>query len=959
MNSTILPVEIKVRDFPQRLLMACFAARQQNSTVILGKEANLLSVASQLPRGNWLFKSITIEDLASLIEINELGFSCFVDDAESGGISSDTLIPMRIESTAIPLVKRFFTWGEFHRNLFSSVWPEHADRFVASGTPRFDLLRKPFCDRYTRANYPFLPDQPYVLLNSSFGIAGKLTCMSEQTAYDVLRIYCPNEQILNIRWGAYRHWKKLFEYFIGLLNGLDEANLSQKIVLRPHPNESVEKWQGFLSADSKIKIIKEGSVEPWLLNSDFLIHAGCTTSIEAFVAGIASIRYAPIADSEDFKKLVGFLLGANESFSNLEQLIKTVSQHLQGYHYNYSQQIRSDNQYRLAAINHRYASENIVDCLASENHTAPSTSDLKQAKLKLEQHTKKRSEINVSWGADHEKNKYSGITLAEIEEQLDLLYSVYPDFSNIKVHQLGDEVFTIEKRPMKDTPVVKKQEITVKAVSTQSNMPISNNDNKYSRTTPVSRKFGLDLGTSICRYYIHSFLDKYKAQIQGDILEIGDDRYTQQFGQNIISSRVLTADPNRINAIQGDLGTGKNLPVGEINCFICTQTIQCVFDIKATVKNAVKTLKPGGVLLLTASGISQISKFDYERWGEYWRLTKQSMELLLKEVAPKAEIIVESYGNLAASKAYLDGVPAESMDAETLAVNDDDYQMLITGILKMPPAQNIDQDQVLSDDIQTFPIEANEIDALRTLTDNTLTYQFQFNNLLFRTNLPASLATELDLIFQRKIYHFDAIREDPLVIDCGAHIGAFSLYILNKYPKAKIIAFEPEEKSWQYLNANLQLNFGTVLNTQVTTVKKGLSHFDGEFSLDMRDADGSTTFSEKTTTMEVSRLGKYLDRPVDFLKLNIVGAELDVLRDIEPQLHRVREICLIYHGFDEVGQRLHEILDILHRNGFRYLVNDLGKEINPACQPPFCIDTNSRFSLLVYARRLQETPPTL
>ncbi len=202
---------------------------------------------------------------------------------------------------------------------------------------------------------------------------------------------------------------------------------------------------------------------------------------------------------------------------------------------------------------------------------------------------------------------------------------------------------------------------------------------------PRSRVFGLDLGTSICRVYIDQFLAPYRSLVTGKVMEIGESRYTNQFGTSPFESYIVSADPNHMNAIQGDLATGKNIPVNFFDCIILTQTLQVIFDVRSALKHTIASLRPGGVLLLTATGIAQISCYDRDRWGEYWRFTVQCMQELLHEAAPaKAEITVKSYGNLITTTGYLNGDPAEDISPEHFIQNDPDYPMLICAYLRMP-----------------------------------------------------------------------------------------------------------------------------------------------------------------------------------------------------------------------------------------------------------------------------------
>ncbi len=206
----------------------------------------------------------------------------------------------------------------------------------------------------------------------------------------------------------------------------------------------------------------------------------------------------------------------------------------------------------------------------------------------------------------------------------------------------------------------------------------------YSQKEPVSRSFGLDRGTPIDRYYIEKFLNENSNLIQGSVLEIAENEYTKKFGSYAEKSDILSYENSSGATIVGDLSTGVNIPQNKFDCFILTQTIQMIYNVKSALKHAYAALKPGGCLLITASGISQISRYDMDRWGEYWRFTTKSLQQLLEEIDVKSEIAVESFGNVATAKAFLDGISAEELDKNIIDYNDKDYQLLICAKVVKP-----------------------------------------------------------------------------------------------------------------------------------------------------------------------------------------------------------------------------------------------------------------------------------
>ena len=80
---------------------------------------------------------------------------------------------------------------------------------------------------------------------------------------------------------------------------------------------------------------------------------------------------------------------------------------------------------------------------------------------------------------------------------------------------------------------------------------------------------------------------------------------------------------------------------------------------------------------MTVPGISQISRYDMDNWGEYWRFTALSIRKLLLEVFPENRLTVEAYGNVLASMAFLHGLVSSELRREELDYRDRDYEVTI------------------------------------------------------------------------------------------------------------------------------------------------------------------------------------------------------------------------------------------------------------------------------------------
>ena len=200
-----------------------------------------------------------------------------------------------------------------------------------------------------------------------------------------------------------------------------------------------------------------------------------------------------------------------------------------------------------------------------------------------------------------------------------------------------------------------------------------------SRTHPVSDQFGFDRGKPIDRYYVEGFLDRQRVDIKGRTLEIGDDSYTRQFG----GAQVQQADVLHVNAdnphatIVGDISQAETLPVDAFDCLVLTQTLHLIYDMPAAVRAMHRALKPGGVVLLTVPGISQI---DRGEWGStwFWALTPAAATRLFADVFGAANISVESHGNVYAATTFLQGLALEEVDRRKLDVVDLAYPVIVT-----------------------------------------------------------------------------------------------------------------------------------------------------------------------------------------------------------------------------------------------------------------------------------------
>jgi glycosyltransferase involved in cell wall biosynthesis len=198
------------------------------------------------------------------------------------------------------------------------------------------------------------------------------------------------------------------------------------------------------------------------------------------------------------------------------------------------------------------------------------------------------------------------------------------------------------------------------------------------RCTPISRHFGFDRGLPIDRYYIERFLSINKDNIRGRVLEIGDDTYTRRFGNGrVVKADVFDVSANNAKAtFVGDLSCATHIPSEAFDSVIFTQTLQLIYDPKSALRTVYRILKPGGVLLATFPGISQIIR---DSWRQYWcwNFTEVSAQRLFTEIFPQANVSIDVAGNVLAATAFLYGLAAVELRRSELDYRDPEYELLI------------------------------------------------------------------------------------------------------------------------------------------------------------------------------------------------------------------------------------------------------------------------------------------
>jgi FkbM family methyltransferase len=182
-------------------------------------------------------------------------------------------------------------------------------------------------------------------------------------------------------------------------------------------------------------------------------------------------------------------------------------------------------------------------------------------------------------------------------------------------------------------------------------------------------------------------------------------------------------------------------------------------------------------------------------------------------------------------------------------------------------------------------------------------------------------------IFSRQPYFFRSENPAPVILDCGANVGMATLYFKWLYPQARVQAFEPDPDTYRLLQQTVAWNdlevqtHNCALWDQQTEVELFVDRTNRGSLLTSTDGFRS---SSQPIKVPACKLSGFIAGTVDFLKMDVEGAEHRVLCDLvqSGKLKNIRQMVVEYHH--RIGQqksRLAEFLHQLEQAGFDYQIN--------------------------------------
>jgi len=445
----LLPCETRSRELDAKLLLACVAA-ERGFPCVLGSRTELHLSAGRLPRGIYLAKDVCGTSRRIFDILGRLGHVVVAWD-EEGLVRHDAAQYQRtrLSREALAHVSHLFAWGRADAEVLEQSEAARGIPVHVTGNPRVDLLRRElrgfFADEVAGIERRF--GRP-LLLNTNFAHLNHFV--------PGLSTYGPRARGRS-RWSAdpftarlARYRQALFARFLELVPALAAAFPAERIVIRPHPDESAGPWREAARGCPNVEVVREGGSAPWLLASRALIHNGCTTAIEGALLGTPAVAFQPLRSAEFDRELPDSL---SHGAPDPERVIRLLRAALAGElapraDAESAEALRAS----LAALEGPLAADRIADVLEGIAESGPAPEPGLAARLHGRIHAALRAALvrgirsripGHKNSAAYQRHRFPPLSLGEVRERIARFQKLTGRFAGLSCAELSQNIFQL------------------------------------------------------------------------------------------------------------------------------------------------------------------------------------------------------------------------------------------------------------------------------------------------------------------------------------------------------------------------------------------------------------------------------------------------------------------------------------------------------------------------------------
>lgn len=208
-----------------------------------------------------------------------------------------------------------------------------------------------------------------------------------------------------------------------------------------------------------------------------------------------------------------------------------------------------------------------------------------------------------------------------------------------------------------------------------------------------------------------------------------------------------------------------------------------------------------------------------------------------------------------------------------------------------------------------------------------------------RNGVKYTLASNIDWIpileiWSNRVYNPSGqeVETGYIIVDIGAHIGVFSIFVAHQSADVRVISYEPHPYNFQLLRENVKLNdlsniepIPLAVNTKSGKGRLFINQIDLGHSL-VKTQDNYIEVDCVTLEEILSRIGR-----CDFMKMDCEGAEYDILFTTPHEyLKKINKMSVECHdnydGYVRSDFNVYKLKNFLERLGFRVEIAMKGKK---------------------------------
>lgn len=444
----IIPVETQVREFDAKLLLACVAA-ERGIPAYIGFQNRIRDRINTLPAGIYLAKSLSLRKTRIMRILDRLGHDIYAWD-EEGLVHQPPYVyyDRRMSKQSLTFLSGLFAWGQDYKEMVENSPDYDGTPIFSTGNPRVDLLHpkaRSFFDNEVAAIRNRFGQ--FVLLNSSFGTSNTAAINPADKP--------PNAAAMrksDIFWKAQAVFRQeLFSLYQKMCLKLAENFPNRVFIVRPHPAENLENWKELVAPYSNLKIENKGSVAPWLLACDMMIHNGCMTAVEGALLGTTVLAYQPLSSDEFDRHLPNSISIKCET---LEEVFAAINGQFP------TDDTSEDNVFLNHILDHflvlddeRLSADRIVDVIQKERPVPKTTAtrsigtrsaawieaELRAISKKIRSY--RHNDIYATW---HQRQQFPSMSVEQVTDKITRFSRSFDRFSNVKAKVVQDDIFLIK-----------------------------------------------------------------------------------------------------------------------------------------------------------------------------------------------------------------------------------------------------------------------------------------------------------------------------------------------------------------------------------------------------------------------------------------------------------------------------------------------------------------------------------